>query len=146
MSTSSEPGSVQEKVSRSAEFNPLNWAFALVVAFALGLALGFFGRPNIIDDVPVQVVITVVPDRSSGTTAQTTGLPVEATGEANTSPSAVSMSRTNTDPDTSTAPAGEAAAVQPATPTIMEFVMSDARHMQGDVNAPVTIIEFSDFK
>jgi protein-disulfide isomerase len=54
------------------------------------------------------------------------------------------MSQTN--PDTSTAPAGEAAAIQPATPTIMEFVMSDARHMQGDVDAPVTIIEFSDFK
>jgi protein-disulfide isomerase len=33
-----------------------------------------------------------------------------------------------------------------ATPTIMEFVMSDARHVEGEADAPVTIVEFSDFK
>ena len=31
-------------------------------------------------------------------------------------------------------------------PDIMDMVLSDARHVQGDANAPVTIIEFSDFK
>ncbi len=30
--------------------------------------------------------------------------------------------------------------------TIMDTVLADARHSQGDVNAPVTIVEFSDFK
>jgi len=28
----------------------------------------------------------------------------------------------------------------------MTFLLSDARHFQGDANAPVTLIEFSDFK
>jgi protein-disulfide isomerase len=32
------------------------------------------------------------------------------------------------------------------TPTIMDFVLSDARHFQGNANAPVTMVEFSDFK
>jgi len=43
-----------------------------------------------------------------------------------------------------------AAADNPApsapTPTIMDFVLSDARHFQGNPNAPVTLVEFSDFK
>ncbi len=30
--------------------------------------------------------------------------------------------------------------------TIMDIVLADARHSQGDINAPVTIVEFSDFK
>jgi protein-disulfide isomerase len=32
------------------------------------------------------------------------------------------------------------------TPSIMEFLLSDARHFQGDSDAPLTLIEFSDFK
>ncbi len=31
-------------------------------------------------------------------------------------------------------------------PSIMDFVMSDARHIQGQADAPITIVEFSDFK
>jgi hypothetical protein len=32
------------------------------------------------------------------------------------------------------------------TPTIMDLVLADARHVQGAVDAPVVIVEFSDFK
>jgi protein-disulfide isomerase len=39
-----------------------------------------------------------------------------------------------------------ATVAQAATPTIMEFLLSDARHFEGTASAPVTIIEFSDFK
>ena len=43
------------------------------------------------------------------------------------------------------APAAEDKALSP-TPTIMDFVLSDARHFQGSNEAPVTVVEFSDFK
>lgn len=32
------------------------------------------------------------------------------------------------------------------TPDLMTFLLSDARHSQGDADAPITLIEFSDFK
>jgi len=32
------------------------------------------------------------------------------------------------------------------TPTLMEFLISNARHFKGDPDAPVTMIEFSDYK
>ncbi len=40
------------------------------------------------------------------------------------------------------------AAAESATdsPDLMTFLLADARHFQGDENAPVTFIEFSDFK
>jgi protein-disulfide isomerase len=51
---------------------------------------------------------------------------------------------------TSARPAQQAeqaeAATGEATPTIMDFVLSDARHFQGSADAPITMIEFSDFK
>ncbi|MCG3210270.1 MAG: hypothetical protein FOGNACKC_03901 [Anaerolineae bacterium] len=31
-------------------------------------------------------------------------------------------------------------------PTIMDFVLADARHFQGSAGTPITIVEFSDFK
>ena len=37
-------------------------------------------------------------------------------------------------------------AAGPLTPTIMDFVLSDARHFQGSAGSPVTVVEFSDFK
>ncbi len=49
-------------------------------------------------------------------------------------------------------PDATAVANAQATPTpagqgsIMDLVLADARHSQGDLNAPVTIVEFSDFK
>ena len=32
------------------------------------------------------------------------------------------------------------------TPTIMDFVLADTRHYQGNTDAPITIVELSDFK
>ncbi len=49
-------------------------------------------------------------------------------------------------------PDATAVANAQATPTsagqgdIMDLVLADARHSQGDLDAPVTIVEFSDFK
>lgn len=122
--------------------NPLNVGFALVAAFAIGLALGFWGRPQIISDVPIQVVVTVVPENSSETAAQAPASNSQPLSNSNSADSSTSVSEAN--------PAApqpeEAPASAQATPTIMDFVMADARHIQGDMDAPVTIIEFSDFK
>jgi protein-disulfide isomerase len=54
-------------------------------------------------------------------------------------------------PDSSEEPASETNTESPevaaeATPTIMEFLMENARHVDGNPDAPITIIEFSDFK
>ena len=124
----------------SAGPNPLTIGFALVLAFAIGLALGFFGRPRIIEDVPVQVVVTVVPDNSAQAVASNnnpgTSDNTEAVGENEDSAAAANTGDTEAPVDPNA----------PPTPTIMDFLMSDARHIQGDEAAPVTIIEFSDFK
>jgi protein-disulfide isomerase len=120
--------------------------FALVAAFALGLALGFFARPSLIADVPVQVVVTVVPDNSSGAVAPVDSSPAGPTDNTSTSPPAAPMSETGDTTAPEPAQDGAAATDNQATPTIMEFVLSDARHVQGEAEAPVTIVEFSDFK
>ena len=124
--------------------NPMNVGFALVVAFAIGLALGFFGRPQIISDVPIQVVVTVVPENNDEAVAQAPASNSQPVNGANPDQdhSAATMSEANS---ASTQPEQASASGQ-ATPTIMDFVMADARHIDGNLDAPVTIIEFSDFK
>lgn len=97
------------------------WGAVIAVAFLLGLALGFFGRPVVIEDLPIEVVVTVVPNESE---------PAQADN-----PSATAADEVAT--------ASEAAPA--AKPTIMDLVLSDARHFQGDEGAPITIVEFSDF-
>ena len=92
---------------------------AMVIIFILGLAVGFLGRPAMVGDSYVEVVVTATPDPDSQAVAQSQ--PVGAT-----------------EPESSNSGA--------PTPTIMDFVLSDARHFQGSADAPVTIVEFSDFK
>lgn len=45
-----------------------------------------------------------------------------------------------------TAPPATSSPGNRPTPSIMDLVLSDARHFQGNADAPVTMIEFSDFK
>ena len=139
----------QPQPSSAAGANPLNIGFALVAAFALGLALGFFGRPQIIDDVPIQVVVTVV--SNNNVVAQAPGTDVSSPKDANIQQATANLSQTRTttgQAPSSTLPNNPTAETAPAepTPTIMDFLMSDARHVQGNEAAPITIIEFSDFK
>ena len=146
MSSNSEPSASQPKESRSSEANPVNWGFALVAAFALGLALGFFGRPSLIADVPVQVVVTVVPNNDGEAVTQADSSAAGSSDMASTARPAASMSEAAGTTAPEPAQDGAAAPDNQATPTIMEFVMADARHVQGEADAPVTIVEFSDFK
>ena len=128
----------QEESRSSSGGNPLLLGLTIALVFIMGLALGFFGRPVILEDIPIEVVVTVVPNETQAV-AQTNSQPQNSGGE--------NGANTDTSTAADTAPDGghdDAMAGQP-TPTIMDFVMSDARHILGEEAAPVTIIEFSDF-
>lgn len=111
----------EKSASPSSLPNFIYVGIASALAFALGLIIGFVGRPIVLDEAPGQAVVQASPAEAV------------ATGNSNSQ---------QTDVDEA---AGETTSAT-ATPTLMEFVMSDARHVQGDADAPVTIIEFSDFK
>jgi hypothetical protein len=135
---------------------PRVFVLGLVVAFVfiLGLGIGFLGRPVIINDLPIEVVVTVVSDPASQAVAQTnapnptTAAPAESvpTAAAPTSAAPAASSPVEAPESTSGTTTEDPAATALPTPTIMDFVLSDARHFQGDDNAPVTMVEFSDFK
>jgi protein-disulfide isomerase len=122
-----EPEPVKE--SSPQNLNPLWLGFTIALVFIVGLALGFFGRPVVIKDLPIEVVVTVVPGENQAV-AQTA---IQAS-EADPAESQANVQ----DSEASGEPG------QP-TPTIMDFVLSDARHFQGNEAANVTVIEFSDF-
>ncbi len=123
---------------------PYLLAFVLAITFIVGLAIGFLGRPVLIKDLPIEVVVTVMPNPQSQAVAQ-----APQPDSAQTNPQS-SSDQPQTDPVEAEAEAeaeseSESASAMP-TPTIMDFVLSDARHIQGEASAPITVVEFSDFK
>lgn len=148
--TSQEPFGVEARKEAPEEHlapprpvNPINVGFALVVAFAIGLALGFLGRPQIISDIPIQVVVTVVSENSGESVAQAPASNSQPMSNTSPADSSTSVSETNS---AATRPEQQSSGSTQAMPTIMDFVMADARHIDGNMDAAVTIIEFSDFK
>ncbi len=153
-----ESVSTPQEQAPSPGINSGNLVVALVAAFALGVGLGFFGRPAIINETPSVVVETVVVHDKA--VAQAPASATESTDNSDPPPATETTSESGASVAESGASAAEPSspvqssdsepAEQPAaaapTPTIMEFVMSDARHWQGDDAAPITIVEFSDFK
>ena len=112
---------------RYARVNPYLLGVAMIATLVAGVAIGvLINRPR----QSVQVVVTATPKPGSQPVAQ-----------ANEQPSTQ-----NNLAAASTSTGNEANTAGPPTPTIMDFVLSDARHFQGSVDAPVTLIEFSDFK
>lgn len=104
-------------------FGPLFVGLVFVAALFLGAAIGYgFGRSQ--SGPPEQVVVTATPGQAVAQAGGRSAQPVQ--------PSAAAAA-----PETAS---GE------ATPTIMDFVLSDARHFQGSADAPITMVEFSDFK
>jgi protein-disulfide isomerase len=102
-----------------------------VLSFALGLALGFFARPMVLGDKVevVEVLITATPDPQAIAQASPTDSARENNSAPAASPTAEKVDNENSAP-----------------PSIMDMVLADTRHFQGEADAPVTIIEFSDFK
>lgn len=111
----------------------------MAIAFIIGLLVGLWGRPLVIkESPPPAVVVTVVPNSqeiakaiASELSALSSPLPTPPTARQEEA-----LATAEPGPQIKTSP----------TPSVMEFVLADARHFQGEANAPVTLIEFSDFK
>jgi hypothetical protein len=96
-----------------------SWATPIVgvMMLVVGLLGGYFGRPLFVPALT----------------------PTELAAEATSVPPSENSSSSATLPP---APEDQAARQQ----QLMELVLSRTRHFQGDENAPVTLIEFSDFQ
>ena len=95
------------------------WTPALsVIMLVVGLLAGYFGRPLV--------------NKADGTT------PIVAvtTPGANVTPGQVTTATSTVDPT-------EIAASQKQ---LMDYLISNTNHFQGDANAKVTVIEFSDYQ
>jgi hypothetical protein len=99
--------------------NIFSWATPVVALLALvaGIALGYFGRPFITQD----------------------GSELASNMPVATSPGVASQPQTES-------PAVTGSDAQQSADDIMATLISQARHFKGDPQAPVTLIEFSDFK
>jgi cytoskeletal protein RodZ len=119
----------------------LYWGLALVAVLIVGVAIGYlFSQSQTTPNAPVQVVATATPNPTSQPVVQTNEQPPQA--QANGQPTQP-PAQNNPPATTSTE---DSTNTTPPTPTIMDFVLSDARHFQGNADAPVTMVEFSDFK
>jgi hypothetical protein len=115
----------EEEVPASHSSNPAlviniqTWATPIIgiVMLVAGLLLGYFGRPLLSNDAPSAAV-------ASGT---------------NIEPTVVAATQSD-----SQAASNEASPA--STPTLMEFLIGQTNHFKGDPDAPVTVIEFSDYQ
>lgn len=111
------------------------WTALLYVGLALaaavigGVAIGLLGRSPLANDAPP----TVTSAASSG--SQTTSQAEELSSQTATQSASPTASGT-----------GNSANTTPPTPTIMDLVLADVKHFEGSPDAPVMIVEFSDFK
>ena len=122
-----------EQEKSSAGISPLSFVVALIAALVIGGVIGYGVGLVRANQEPAVVVVTATPDPQQE--------PAVVVVTATPNPQAVAQS------DTSTTTEAESDSNNSApTPTIMDFLLSDARHFQGNADAPVTIIEFSDFK
>lgn len=117
--------------SKGAGISPFYGGLALVAVLIVGVTIGYlFSQAQTSQNTPIQVVVTASPNPNSQPTAPANESLTQAPAQANVPQPTPTTSNSNT----------------PPTPTIMELVLSDARHFEGSPDAPVTMVEFSDFK
>lgn len=134
------PGNLEAQTpisERPTETPPRPWGYFVagmsvtLLAVALGAVLGYLARP------------ALNPVTLEADTAQSVEAPVAVSAPAQ--PNAAEEAR-SPNPNTGASTAMESAPDTSApTPTIMDFVLTDVRHFKGSPDAPVTIVEFSDF-
>ncbi|MCB0191518.1 MAG: hypothetical protein KDJ65_06195 [Anaerolineae bacterium] len=114
----SDIGANSTIIKNNVRFSLLFVGLIFVVTLFLGVAIGYaVGRSQ--GEQLVQVVVTATADET-----------VTQADDGSTQPTTATV---------------QSEAGQP-TPTIMDFVLSDTRHFQGSAGAPITMVEFSDFK
>lgn len=127
--SATEPETIQINLS------PL---ITLVVGLALGFLAGFVGRPYLASRSPA--LLARVPSEPSPASV------APSASGAQAAPTPASAGAANASTTDTTASSADTAARQAATKQLMDMLISQTRHFKGDPNAPVTMIEFSDFQ
>jgi hypothetical protein len=133
-------------VSPHARYLPVYMSLAFAGALAIGLIIGFLTRPLIIPDHVQVVEVAATAALSIGQVAAQTNPEGDATS---TETEPATQEGDNADvPSSAASPAQGTTDTEanPSASTIMDFLLANARHFQGADDAPVTIIEFSDFR
>ena len=106
----------------------------LVVGLALGFLAGFVGRPYLLArSQPAAITDT------SGSAARSPAAATPASAAQSTAPTPAPASSSSTSTD-------DAASREATARRVMDMLIAQTRHFKGDPNAPVTMIEFSDFQ
>ncbi|MEM7033347.1 MAG: hypothetical protein AAF629_27585 [Chloroflexota bacterium] len=136
------------KPSVHARLLPFYMLTAFLGTLAIGAIAGFVARPYILPDATKLVKIVVTPAASTGQTAAQVDESTDTTDQsaASNTDTTDQSAASNTDAEPEPAQADAANDGASPTPSIMDFLLADARHSIGAEDAPVVIIEFSDFK
>jgi hypothetical protein len=121
-----------EPVAERGRLGRLNPLLMLLVGLVVGAAIGFAARPWLMPEPPA-----VVSSAGSETDAGEAAAPAATAGEA-AAPVATAGDIEAATPDPT--------AVQVQRQAMMARLIDETNHFKGDPDAPVTIIEFSDFQ
>lgn len=122
---------VTEPETIQLDLSPL---ITLVVGLALGFLAGFVGRPYLLARSQPAALTA-----AGGSAARSPAAAAPASAAQSTAPTSAPASSSNTSTDDA---ASRAATAQ----RVMDMLIAQTRHFKGDPNAPVTMIEFSDFQ
>jgi protein-disulfide isomerase len=133
--------------------NPFTLIAVGGVMLLLGIAIGYLARPLVAEQPPAateELAAADTPTPAATEELADADTPTPASADSADTPTPASADSTE---DAPPPPANSEAADQ-AVPTpsdaqraeLMDFLVADTRHFKGDPDAPVTILEFSDFR